>query len=89
MPQQRGAGQRGGGRGQQQRLVAGQQLRSQARVQGQRWDDAAVGAGHVGIGRADDVQHYLVVLGIDLMVVPRPIRSPQVDFNGPVPFHLA
>ena len=35
------------------------------------------------------MQDYLVVFRVSLMVVPRPVRSPQMNFHGPIPLHLA
>ena len=87
--QQGRAGQWRGGRGFHQRLVAGQQLGGQAGVQGQGRNAGAVGAGYVGIVLAHDVQNYLVVLGVGLVLVAGPVGGAQVDFHGPVPFHLA
>ena len=87
--QQWRAGQRGSRRRVYQGLVAGQQLRPEAGLEGQRRNWAAVGAHYFGIVAAHYVQHHLVVLGIGLMIVAGPVGRTQVDFHRPVPFHVA
>jgi hypothetical protein len=79
--QQRGTGQRRGGGRFRQGLVAGQQRGGKAHLQGQRRDGGTIGAGNVGIVLAHDVQNYLVVFGVGLVVVPGPVGGAEVDFH--------